>query len=625
MISPPTAEAQLLIAPQATAQQMAGKLAGNGIAAITNVTYTGHPGASGIFTTGSVTTNLAMDSGIILASGLAITAIGPNNNTGAGTNLNMPGDSLLNTLIPGYTTYDAVVLEFSFIPLSDSLFIRFVFGSEEYPDYANSSFNDVLGIFLSGPNPLGGGYQNHLMSTLPDTTLPVSINNINNGTANNGPCVNCQYYINNTGGPYLQYNGITTPLTGMAMVVPGMTYTLRIAIADAGDGILDSGVFLEEGSLYTTPFRITTTYSHPGAGNVALEGCSQAYVEFALHRPASDTVWIPFDTIFGTATNGVDFPLIGNGVAILPGQTTATINIAPYDDNVTEGIEFISIVVKLTEAFTDTVTIYIDDYTPMTLAVSNDTTLSCGDTLTLGVFPQLGKPPYAYQWSPTHSLHNPQDPAPQAVVHTSTTYTVIVTDAPGCWPLSDTVVVKLNMLTNQPLNQTVMEGGGPVQFWTDDLGGNATYHWQTDAGNGFAFLSNTGKYSGVFTHILTVSDVTAANHNQRFRCLVTHPPCFEHTEAATLTVITSVREPGEPERFSMHPNPASSLLWFEMESSSERINTIELYDIHGRLMAVSHPNSHSATLDIAHLPNGIYLVRLTTSDGSALRKVVKSN
>ncbi len=68
--------------------------------------------------------------------------------------MELAGNATLNG-ITTTTTYDASMLEFDFIPESDTLHFKYVFGSEEYSDYVNSQFNDVFGYFVSGPNPLG--------------------------------------------------------------------------------------------------------------------------------------------------------------------------------------------------------------------------------------------------------------------------------------------------------------------------------------------------------------------------------------------------------------------------------------------------------------------------------------
>jgi hypothetical protein len=66
--------------------------------------------------------------------------------------------------------------------LADTLKFRYAFGSEEYMEFANSSFNDVFGFFISGPNPSGGSYTNQNIALIPGTATPVTINNVNGGT-----------------------------------------------------------------------------------------------------------------------------------------------------------------------------------------------------------------------------------------------------------------------------------------------------------------------------------------------------------------------------------------------------------------------------------------------------------
>ena len=72
----------------------------------------------------------------------------------------------------------------------------------------------------------------------------------------------------------------------------------------------------------------------------------------------------------------------------------------------------------------------------------------------------------------------------------------------------------------------------------------------------------------------------------------------------------------------IYPNPASSIVHFELEESAEKISSIELYNIHGRLVGEWHPQAHTAALDISHLSGGIYLARATVGKKVITRKVV---
>ncbi|MEI6084603.1 MAG: choice-of-anchor L domain-containing protein [Verrucomicrobiota bacterium] len=221
---------------------MAALLTGRGVV-VTNVQYTGAGAASGIFCSGEDI--VGFETGLLLTSGNAAGVVGPNNNSGAGAANNVPGDTDLDGLIPGFETHDASVLEFDFIPQGTTVQFQYVFGSEEYNDFVNSPFNDVFGFFVNGQN----------YALLPGSTTPVSINNVNNGYSSGvatGPCQNCQFYIDNVEAATArntQLDGLTTVLTMIAPVNPGQLNHMKIAIADAGDSVLDSAVFIQAGSL----------------------------------------------------------------------------------------------------------------------------------------------------------------------------------------------------------------------------------------------------------------------------------------------------------------------------------------------------------------------------------------
>lgn len=194
---------------------------------------TGQNASAGLFT-GGAAAGIVLESGIVLSSGYINNAIGPNTFTGVSGNLGLPGDSDLNALIP-QNTYDATVLEFEFVPTFDKIFIQFVFGSDEYNEYVGTQFNDVFGFFLNGVN----------IALTPGTSVPISINTINNGSNSNLYNDNTVYSPSPAWPKFCnEMDGFTTVLVVNGDVVPGETNTIKLAIADAGDRILDSWVFI---------------------------------------------------------------------------------------------------------------------------------------------------------------------------------------------------------------------------------------------------------------------------------------------------------------------------------------------------------------------------------------------
>ncbi|CAK8719582.1 hypothetical protein GKODMF_11175 [Candidatus Electrothrix gigas] len=222
-----------------TAEELVSNLLGPGVTAF-NVTFIGTSDSAGTFADGE--TAIGFDQGIILSSGNIANVIGPNLQDGITQSNGLAGDADLDSLIPGYSTNDASVLEFDFVvdltPGVDltTVSFQYVFASDEYNEYVNSSYNDVFGFFVNGNN----------IALIPDTNVNVSINNVNNAT-------NTEFYINNDlqdGGGAIdtEMDGLTIVLTSEIEVVPGETNHIKLAVADAGDTILDSNVFLKAGS-----------------------------------------------------------------------------------------------------------------------------------------------------------------------------------------------------------------------------------------------------------------------------------------------------------------------------------------------------------------------------------------
>ncbi len=243
-----------------TAQDLANSLVGSGVT-VSNVTYTGADVAAGTFAGGGGGI-IGFDSGIILSSGDIANILGPNvadDITGANAT---PGDTDLDS-IASFSTQDAAVLEFDFVPSASTVTFSYVFASDEYNDFVNSDFNDVFGFFVNDVNCATVG------------TDPVSINTINNGNPfGTDPRSHPELYRNNSptdpGPPTsptidTEMDGLTIVLTCTAAVNSGVTNHMKLAIADASDDSYDSNVFLQAGSL-TSAKSTSTTYT--GAGSV---------------------------------------------------------------------------------------------------------------------------------------------------------------------------------------------------------------------------------------------------------------------------------------------------------------------------------------------------------------------
>ena len=231
------AAAQINTSYDRTATALAERLLGDGVQ-ISNVKLKASNVSAGYFD--NAESVIGFNDGIILSSGDIRNVTGANVSEDASHMNLFYGDNDLNSLIPGYFTLDATVLEFDFVAETDVISFQYVFSSEEYNEWVNTPFNDVFGFFLDGVN----------IAKLPGTDIAVSINSVNGGNPLGTHATNPQYYINNSvvdggGHIYTGMDGLTVVLSAEAAVVPGQTHHIKLAIGDAGDFSYDSNIFIK--------------------------------------------------------------------------------------------------------------------------------------------------------------------------------------------------------------------------------------------------------------------------------------------------------------------------------------------------------------------------------------------
>lgn len=433
------ANAQLIVGTVSTPEELAASLVGSGVT-ISNVTLNCPDGAWGSFD--GTNSNLGMNAGILLACGEITNAVGPNVSTGITTDFQENGDPDLEALA-GQTTHDACILEFDVKATGDTLRFKYVFASDEYTEYVGS-INDIFAFFISGPGITGT--QN--IALLPGSSNPVSISTVNclNGSPyyicndpNNFQCpssYNCPDLASET---TIEYDGLTVVLTAVAVVQPCETYHLKLAIADASDGILDSGVFFEAGSLVAAGISVEpeSAYIDPITNLPAVvEGCLDGSFDFTLTNPLPDTSYIYF-TVGGTATEGTDYSSLADSLLVLPGATNLSMEIHPLADAIAEGAESVTIYLYLSCSPIpyDSAIIYIVDN--INAVASNDTTICAGQSVTLSV-----NDADAYNWGPAIGLSCTTCQEPVATPVGTTTYIVFITI--GTCIASDTVTIHVD-------------------------------------------------------------------------------------------------------------------------------------------------------------------------------------
>ncbi len=510
----PLAWSQLQTAGGQTADQLVQNvLLGSGVD-VSNVSYSGATNAIGTFD--ATNASIGIDEGIIMTTGTIFQGAngpyGPNDSPNSGMDNNTTGYGQLSNLV-GTATYNATILEFDFIPYSDTVRFKYVFASEEYPEFVGSEFNDVFAFFISGPG-IPGGSQN--MAIIPGTNQPVAINNVNQNLNNN-------FFVNNGNGSqspfnndpfYVQYDGFTVPLEAYSKVQCGETYHLIIAIADVGDAIYDSGIFLEKNSLNSVqPVQVSYELSSDpyGDGQTMAQSCTSA--EITIERSGNSInqpLTIPIN-LSGSAVEGLDYSTVPNSVTFAPGQTTVTFTVDALNNTGLTGIVNLILEFEIDDpcgnAEYQSIELFIQPVEPVSVTVNTPTILCPGEEVQLTAQALGGGGGYTYLW-------DTGDTTPSiSVIPTGTqTYSVQVTD--DCLNETATATITIDVPVYDPLQLSITNDiTEQCPYVPYDLevvpsggAGNYTFEWFDPNGNTIgnsSFVNVSAPFTSVYTVVVT--------------------------------------------------------------------------------------------------------------------------
>ncbi len=233
-----------------TAQQLVQDVLINSpCASVSNFSVSGdtfNPGEQsyGYFNAGS--SGFPFSEGIVLSTSRAKRTAGPNSNLIDEGDSLWQGDNDLEQALNIGNTFNATLLEFDFVPLTSYVSFDYIFASEEYQGTAPCRYSDGFAFLLKEKNTTNP-YQN--LAIIPNTTIPVLVTSVHPEIPGSCSAKNETYFGGyNNSNAAINFNGQTVVMTAKATVIPGITYHIKLVIADFENIRYDSAIFLGGGS-----------------------------------------------------------------------------------------------------------------------------------------------------------------------------------------------------------------------------------------------------------------------------------------------------------------------------------------------------------------------------------------
>jgi gliding motility-associated-like protein len=264
------------------------------------------------------------ENGLIMTSGDIANAVGPESGVISDGDYNWPGDADLEAYIPGLNagdTNNASILEFNFVPVSNNISFDFIFAAEEYGTF-QCTFTDAFAFLLTDSS---GNTTN--LAIVPGTTDPISVLTVRDGQYNDScESVNEEWFADYYGPGGLppltsptNFLGHTEVMTAQSNVTPNELYTIKLVVADDGDTLYDSAVFIDGGSFDIGQLDLGEDIL-VSSGNALCEGQEivldagalpnnssiEWFMDGSLIENANDVTLVVTETAFYSATITVD-------------------------------------------------------------------------------------------------------------------------------------------------------------------------------------------------------------------------------------------------------------------------------------------------------------------------------
>lgn len=201
----------------------------------------------------------------------------------------------------------------------------------------------------------------------------------------------------------------------------------------------------------------------------------------------------------------------------------------------------------------------------------------------------------------------------------------------------DTIISRANLSSNTDYYDTLQLDSGCYQLYVEDSGGDGLRWWASNQGNGSLQVTNVGLNNplpdslflmamegdfGNFMYFHFTIDYDMASGNPLVDNSGWTPP--DSTSNWAPPVSTADLLPQVDPYFRVYPNPSNGLLNLEVEGFID-VFQLDVRNIAGQVVwseAFEVDLIESRSLDVRHLPQGIYLLTVSNKDQRFTQRIV---
>jgi hypothetical protein len=419
---------------------------------------------------------------------------------------------------------------------------------------------------------------------------------------------------------------------------------------------IDIGSYEFNGLLQTITWTQSLADISMGLGNMELTAVASSDLPVAYVSDNLSVARVSNDTLYflGPGTANITAKQEGNGMYFPATNVIKTINVLNNDAT----LSYLTVSEStLTPAFSSSITQYSINVCPDIISISitatandinasfigNITDYSLPATDTTFIINVIAEDGITIEDYKIDILHVPTYFIPLAVtickgkffsfggntLTTSGVYYDSLTTVNGC----DSIIeLTLTVIPSYfiPLAETICNGES-FSFGGNSLTASGVYYDSLTTMNGCDSIYELTLMVNSVYEMLVSASITQGESYNFFDTNLTTAGEYKHTLQSihgcdsviilTLTITTSIIEVETNSTLQIYPNPTKGQL--TMDNGQLTMEYVEIYDISGRKLQTIKVLETSKVLDVSHLANGIYLIKVKTKQGETMRKIVK--